>query len=93
MTVALQTTNLMRRFGGLIATNDVSITRERGARHALIGPNGAGKTTLINLLTGVITPTSGTIMLGWLMAFAFFSNPSASLRVLKLPTFTRKYGR
>jgi len=63
MTAALQTTNLIRRFGGLIATNDVSITLERGARHALIGPNGAGKTTLINLLTGVITPTSGSIML------------------------------
>jgi branched-chain amino acid transport system ATP-binding protein len=63
MTAALQTTHLMRRFGGLIATNDVSITLERGARHALIGPNGAGKTTLINLLTGVITPSSGSIAL------------------------------
>ena len=63
MTIALQTRNLVRRFGGLVATNDVSISLERGARHALIGPNGAGKTTLINLLTGVITPTSGSIEL------------------------------
>jgi branched-chain amino acid transport system ATP-binding protein len=63
MTPALQTRNLIRRFGGLVATNDVSITLERGARHALIGPNGAGKTTLINLLTGVLTPTSGSILL------------------------------
>jgi branched-chain amino acid transport system ATP-binding protein len=63
MTIALQTRNLVRRFGGLVATNDVSISLERGARHALIGPNGAGKTTLINLLTGVLTPTSGTIEL------------------------------
>ena len=63
MTVSLQTRNLMRRFGGLVATNDVSISLARGARHALIGPNGAGKTTLINLLTGVLTPSSGTISL------------------------------
>ncbi len=63
MTAALQTRNLLRRFGGLVATNDVSITLEQGARHALIGPNGAGKTTLINLLTGVLRPTSGTIWL------------------------------
>jgi branched-chain amino acid transport system ATP-binding protein len=60
---ALLTRNLVRRFGGLLATNDVSITLERGARHALIGPNGAGKTTLINLLTGVLKPSSGTILL------------------------------
>ena len=63
MSAALQTTHLMRRFGGLIATKDVSITLERGARHALIGPNGAGKTTLINLLTGVLSPSSGSIAL------------------------------
>jgi branched-chain amino acid transport system ATP-binding protein len=63
MTAALQTRNLVRRFGGLVATNDVSMTLERGARHALIGPNGAGKTTLINLLTGVLTPSSGQILL------------------------------
>lgn len=63
MSAALETTNLIRRFGGLVATNDVSMTLERGARHALIGPNGAGKTTLINLLTGVLAPSSGTIRL------------------------------
>ena len=63
MTAALETTHLVRRFGGLLATNDVSIRLEQGARHALIGPNGAGKTTLINLLTGVLTPTSGRIVL------------------------------
>ena len=62
MTV-LQTRSLVKRFGALAATNDVTLAIERGARHALIGPNGAGKTTLINLLTGVLEPTSGTIAL------------------------------
>ncbi len=63
MTVVLETHHLLKRFGGLAATNDVSLRVERGARHALIGPNGAGKTTLINLLTGVLEPTSGSIAL------------------------------
>ncbi len=62
--VVLQTHNLVKRFGGITATQDVSLTVRRGARHALIGPNGAGKTTLINQLTGVLPPTSGRVMLG-----------------------------
>ena len=60
----LETVSLVRRFGGLVATNDVSLALAPGARHALIGPNGAGKTTFVNLLTGVLKPTSGTISLG-----------------------------
>ena len=63
MAAALQTTGLTRRFGGIVATSDVSISIEKGARHALIGPNGAGKTTLINLLTGVLRPSAGRIKL------------------------------
>ncbi len=59
----LETLDLEKRFGGIVATNGVSLKVEKGARHALIGPNGAGKTTLINLLTGVLRPTGGTIML------------------------------
>ena len=57
--VVLQTERLVKRFGGITATNDVSLSIERGARHALIGPNGAGKTTLINLLTGVLRADRG----------------------------------
>jgi branched-chain amino acid transport system ATP-binding protein len=63
MTAVLETRGLVKRFGGVTPTNDVSIQVERGARRALIGPNGAGKTTLINLLTGVLEPTAGTIWL------------------------------
>jgi ABC-type branched-subunit amino acid transport system ATPase component len=60
---ALETNGLVKRFGGLVATDNVTFRLEQGARHALIGPNGAGKTTFINLLTGVLTPTSGQILL------------------------------
>ena len=61
--VVLETHNLLKRYGGITPTNDVSLKVEKGARHALIGPNGAGKTTLVNLLTGVVEPTSGRISL------------------------------
>jgi branched-chain amino acid transport system ATP-binding protein len=61
--VVLSCQGLVKRFGGITATNDVTLNLRRGARHALIGPNGAGKTTLINLLTGVLEPTAGTITL------------------------------
>lgn len=62
-TAALETHGLTKRFGGLVATNDVTFRLEQGARHALIGPNGAGKTTFVNLLTGVLAPSSGRILL------------------------------
>ena len=61
--IVLSAQNLVKRFGGITATGNVSLDLTRGARHALIGPNGAGKTTLINLLTGVLDPTEGRITL------------------------------
>jgi len=61
--IVLQTQGLLKRFGGIVPTNEVSLSVPRGARHALIGPNGAGKTTLVNLLTGVLEPTAGSITL------------------------------
>ena len=57
----LRTDKLSKNFGGLIATNDVTLEFERGRVHAIIGPNGAGKTTLINLLSGDLQPTAGNI--------------------------------
>ena len=63
MSVVLETRGLVKRFGGITPTNDVSLQVQAGARLALIGPNGAGKTTLVNLLTGVLAPTAGTVWL------------------------------
>ena len=54
---------MCKSFGGLKVTQNVNLSLEVGARHALIGPNGAGKTTLINQLTGVLRPSSGSIWL------------------------------
>jgi ABC-type branched-subunit amino acid transport system ATPase component len=61
--IVLETEALNRSFGALRVTQDVSFRLPRGARYALIGPNGAGKSTFINLLTGVLTPSSGRIRL------------------------------
>jgi ABC-type branched-subunit amino acid transport system ATPase component len=63
MTLALETQGLEKQFGGLKVTRDLSLQIAAGARHALIGPNGAGKTTVINLLTGVLRPNGGRILL------------------------------
>jgi branched-chain amino acid transport system ATP-binding protein len=63
MVAVLETVGLEKHFGGLTAVAGLSLTVEKGARHALIGPNGAGKTTVINLLTGVLRPSSGRILL------------------------------
>jgi branched-chain amino acid transport system ATP-binding protein len=59
----LETRDLGMSFGALAAARDVNFRLEAGARHALIGPNGAGKTTLVNLLTGVLRPTRGQVLL------------------------------
>jgi len=58
----LELTNLTKRFGGLVAVDDVSLHIKRGEVFALIGPNGAGKTTLFNNVTGLYQPTSGRVM-------------------------------
>jgi branched-chain amino acid transport system ATP-binding protein len=63
MSVVLETVGLEKHFGGIAAVAGVSLKIEKGARHALIGPNGAGKTTVVNLLTGVLKPSAGRILL------------------------------
>ena len=55
---------LVKRFGGLLATDHVDLSVEAGEVHALIGPNGAGKTTLVNLISGLLKADAGRIWLG-----------------------------
>ena len=62
MTALLETKGVWKRFGGLVANSDVSISIERGEIVGLIGPNGAGKSTLFNLIAGVYAPTQGSII-------------------------------
>jgi branched-chain amino acid transport system permease protein len=61
--VILQTANVSKRFGGIVAANELAIELRKGTITALVGPNGAGKTTVFNLLTGAIPPDSGSILL------------------------------
>ena len=63
MSAVLQTTRLCKSFGALSVAANIDFALESGARHALIGPNGAGKTTFVNLLTGRLAPSSGSVTL------------------------------
>ncbi|HXU43148.1 MAG TPA: ABC transporter ATP-binding protein [Burkholderiales bacterium] len=60
----LSTKSVNKKFGSLVVAEDISLSLPQGVRYALIGPNGAGKTTLINLITGMVAPDSGEILLG-----------------------------
>jgi branched-chain amino acid transport system ATP-binding protein len=64
MAAMLEVIGLSKRFGGVTALKDVSLSLAKGARHALIGPTGAGKSTFIDLLAGTVPPSSGRIRLG-----------------------------
>lgn len=64
MSTVLETHDLCKRFGALTVAENINFRLEAGARHALIGPNGAGKTTFVNLLTGLLAPSSGKVTLG-----------------------------
>ena len=63
MSIGLQVSNLNMNFGGIVVARDINFELMPGDRKALIGPNGAGKTTFANLLTGMLTPSSGSIRL------------------------------
>ncbi len=58
----LEIRNLTKKFGGLTAVHDVSVSFEAGHINAIIGPNGAGKTTFFNLIAGTHAPSSGQIL-------------------------------
>lgn len=76
---ALSTQSLCKSFGSLSVVKDVDLIIEKGARHALIGPNGAGKSTLVNLLTGMLRPSSGYVKLNGID----ITNLAAAARVAK----------
>ncbi|MFW5834498.1 MAG: ATP-binding cassette domain-containing protein, partial [Pseudomonadota bacterium] len=61
---ALTAKGLYKRFGAVVAADDVSVTVPKGARLSLIGSNGAGKTTFVNMVTGYLKPDAGSIHLG-----------------------------
>jgi branched-chain amino acid transport system ATP-binding protein len=64
LSAVLETRGLCKSFGALTVAERIDFRLEPGARHALIGPNGAGKTTFVNMLTGLLSPSSGEITLG-----------------------------
>ncbi|MFB6080647.1 MAG: ATP-binding cassette domain-containing protein [Haloferacaceae archaeon] len=57
----LETVDLTKEFGGLTAVDGVDLSVDRGETYAIIGPNGAGKSTFINLVTGLLAPTAGSV--------------------------------
>ena len=61
--IVLETRDLSRHFGGLQAVEGVNLRIQAGCLHSIIGPNGAGKTTLFNLLSGVLKPSRGQVLL------------------------------
>jgi len=63
VTAVLETRGLSKSFGALEVARSIDFALKPGARHALIGPNGAGKTTLVNLLTGALVPSTGSVLL------------------------------
>ncbi|CAN5578832.1 ABC transporter ATP-binding protein [soil metagenome] len=72
-TTALRTEGLVKRYGGLVVTDDVSIDIRPGELHAVIGPNGAGKTSLINQLSGETAPNAGKV---WFDGFDLTDAPT-----------------
>ncbi|MDR7440498.1 MAG: branched-chain amino acid ABC transporter ATP-binding protein/permease, partial [Armatimonadota bacterium] len=79
----VETRSLTKRFGGLVAVDDLSFAVHPGEIYAIIGPNGAGKTTVLNLITGLLRPTAGTIALFGSSVHALSPERIASLGVAR----------
>ena len=69
--IVLSAQGLVKRFGGITATDNVTLALRRGARHELIGPNGAGKTTLFKMITGSVQPDCGSFRIGETVKLAY----------------------
>jgi len=88
----IETQQLTKQFGGLIAVNNVDFNIERGEVRGLIGPNGSGKTTLINLITGVYEPTAGKIFFDGKEITGRSPNQIANLGMLRTFQIPRLFG-
>ena len=88
----IQTQQLTKRFGGLVAVNNVDFALERGEVRGLIGPNGSGKTTLINLITGVYEPTAGEIIYNGQKITGWNPNQIAQRGLLRTFQIPRLFG-
>src|SRR5882724_11865556 len=92
MDTALETVGLVKRFGGLLASNEVSLKVGQGEIRGLIGPNGAGKTTLVNLVTGVYRPDLGDIRLAGASLLGLGMHEIARRGLLRTFQVTRLFG-
>jgi branched-chain amino acid transport system ATP-binding protein len=88
----LQVRSLTRRYGGLKAVDDVSFDLRRGEILGLIGPNGAGKTTLVNLVSGVVGPSSGSIVFDGMDVSSRASHKLARIGLVRTFQSTTVYG-
>src|SRR3979411_3277828 len=86
----LRIDHVTKRFGGLVAVDDVSFDVKRGEVFALIGPNGAGKTTLFNSITGIFPPSEGRVVFEGRDIAGAKPHQAASLRIPRtFPTIRR----
>jgi len=92
MAALIETHDLSKRFGGVLATNRVSLAVEAGEIRGLIGPNGAGKTTLANLITGIYPPDSGDVRLAGKSIAGFASHEIARAGLLRSFQICRIFG-
>jgi branched-chain amino acid transport system ATP-binding protein len=92
MDAALETQGLRKRFGGLLATNDVNLSVGKGEVRGLIGPNGAGKTTLVNLVTGVYEPDAGEVRLAGQSLAGLGMHQIAQMGLVRSFQVTRLFG-
>ena len=89
----LEVENATKRFGSLVAVQDVSLKVESGELRAIIGPNGAGKTTFFNLISGFFGPSSGSIEFEGRRYHALLPRTSASGLAWRARSRSRKYFR
>jgi branched-chain amino acid transport system ATP-binding protein len=92
MDMIIETQQLTKKFGGLVAVNQVDFSVEYGEVRGLIGPNGSGKTTLINLITGVYEPTSGKVFFDGKEITGRSPNQIAQLGMMRTFQIPRLFG-